>query len=330
MNFQIRPAQADQMPPTAEICGLWNAAFSPGWELHERLWRQNTLDNPNFQPSDLLTARNEAGQLVGFVLTGRFRDRDRYGPATPTLPTLLTNGYLAALAVHPAFQKQGLGRQLLSEALAWLQTNGAQQILLGENFCHFFPGLPQACAAARPLFEKAGFVYTTDDFDLEGSLHPDLFEPLMVRSDSLTFRQARPEDRVELLAFLGQVFPGRWFYTLRFYLEQGYNIGDVTVLAAEGKIEGFLMTYWAGSRVLGPGVYWHVEKAQWGGIGPLGISPSVRGNGAGLGLVAAGMSHLYHTRQARMCRIDWTKLVDFYARLGFRPVQRYERFAKKA
>jgi predicted N-acetyltransferase YhbS len=69
------------------------------------------------------------------------------------------------------------------------------------------------------------------------------------------------------------------------------------------------------------------DQPEWGGIGPLGLSKEMRGLGAGLGVVAAGMRHLYQ-HGLKFARIDWTTLVDFYGRLGFKPSLKYRRASK--
>src|SRR5262249_20650520 len=94
-----------------------------------------------------------------------------------------------------------------------------------------------------------------------------------------------------------------------------------------GEVQGFLVSYKPGDKVVGPGRFWLDAQPEWGGIGPLGLSPELRGLGAGLGVVAAGMRHL-HQHGLKFARIDWTTLVDFYGRLGFKPSLTYQRADK--
>jgi predicted N-acetyltransferase YhbS len=312
----------------AEICAVWNASFGPEFHLTERLWLQNTQSDPSFLASDLLVATDTSGGLAGFVLTKRFRDGTRF--ASPALEKYAPYGYIAALAVLPAYQKQGLGRQLLKAAETKLAQAGVTQVAIGESFRHFLPGLPQGYEAAQHLFEAAE--YTIDkqhlSYDLTGQVQPRVFEAALASVTDLVYQQGQPGSEKAILDFLTRVFPGRWHYEVALFLEQGGAIEDITLAVdKKGLVQGFLMTYWAGSRILGPTIYWQPEQPAQGGIGPLGVSVNVRGSGAGLGLVAAGLRHL-HSKGVEQVRIDWTGLVGFYGRLGFEPMQAYLRCYK--
>lgn len=312
----------------AEVCRVWDAAFGPEFQLTERLWRQNTADDPSFRPSDVILALDERGAIAGWVLAKQFREGARY--TGESLERYANLGTISALVVQPAQQGKGLGRKLLAAGEEQLGAAGAAKITAGAGFRHFLPGVPIQCQAARRLFETAGYKQTTIEVDLDGPLDPQMFEPALAfaGANGAAYRQARPGEETAVLNFLAQTFPGRWHYDMRLYLEQGGDIGDVTVLLhGDGNIGGFLLTFWAGSKVIGPSAYWLAQEPTWGGIGPLGISPLARGKGSGLGLVAAGMQHLYG-KGARQARIDWTTLVDFYGKLGFRPTITYWRAEK--
>lgn len=305
--------------PTEELMAIWNGAFGPEFRLTERLWMQNTVDDPSFEPSDLLLGQDAAGGLAGFLLTKRFRDTKEYQGADREKYNEL--GYIAALAVKPECQRQGLGRQLLTAAEAKFRAEGVKRVQVGGNFRHFFPGLPAGYEPARHLFEGAGYTFNLErpEYDLDGPLTPEVFEPALAQVREVTYRQGHPDDWKKLLTFLAQTFPGRWLYEVGLYMEQGGFLEDITLLLdQEQTVKGFLMNYWARGQVIGPSLYWLTGQPEWGGIGPLGISRDVRGKGAGLGLVASGMQYLYG-KGARQARIDWTTLADFYGRLGFKP-----------
>ncbi len=331
MDVQITPVGAGSSRlhlPTDEICAVWNAAFGPEFRLTERLWMQNTVGDPSFLPSDLLVAFDEGGATTGFALTKRFREAKLY--PNLNLEKYENIGYIAALAVRPSQQHQGLGRQLLAAAEAKLQAEGANQVWVGANFRHFFPGLPLGYPVAQHLFETVGYTFdqSRPEHDLDGTLSPEIFEPVLASITGLTYRQGQPSDWKHLLAFVEQNFPGRWYYDLGLYLEEGGFLEDITLLLDQQQaVQGFLMAYSAQSRVLGPSIYWLTGQTEWGGIGPLGLSPAMRGKGGGLGLVAAGMRYLYN-KGVRQTRIDWTTLTDFYGRLGFKPALTYWRGRK--
>lgn len=319
--------EVGQPLPNQEIMALWNASFGPEFQLSEGLWRQNTANDPSFQPSDLLYVRNgPEGEILGFVLAKIFRDAANH--PGERLDKYDGHGYIAAIAVRPEYRRRGIGRNLLKRAEKYLAEQGATHLYVGESFRHFFPGVPVHLPEAKAFFEKAGYDLTIIEVDLDGPLDPAAYEPAIAATKKMTFRQGQPGEEAALLKFVNRVFPGRWHYDTRLMLQQGGRIEDVTlVIDPQGEIQGFLWSYQPGSQNIGPGRFWLHNEPEWGGIGPLGLSKENRGLGAGLGVVAAGMRHL-HQQGLKYARIDWTTLVDFYGKLGFKPSLTYQRADK--
>lgn len=324
MSIQIESSSSQL--PDQEIISLWNDSFGPEFQLGEALWRQNTRNDPSFLPSDLILAHNESGDLLGFALVKIFRDVASH--PGEDLDKYAGKGYIAAIAVRPEYRRQGLGRTLLAKAESYLAENGATQFYVGESFRHFFPGVPAHSPEALGFFTSAGYELGDFETDLDGPLDPTAFEPALAAARQVTFRQGQPGEEAALLSFLRRSFPGRWHYDTRLFLEQEGRMEDVSlVLDMQSQIQGFLLSYQPGGKIIGPGRFWLHDKPEWGGIGPLGLSEETRGLGAGLGVVAAGMRHL-HQAGLKFARIDWTALVDFYGRLGFQPSLTYQRASK--
>jgi predicted N-acetyltransferase YhbS len=66
----------------------------------------------------------------------------------------------------------------------------------------------------------------------------------------------------------------------------------------------------------------HRLPKPWGQLGPIGVSKDVRGKGYGGALLDAGLGYL-RDQGVRGCVIDWTDLVDFYGKFGFKPYREY-------
>ena len=100
----------------------------------------------------------------------------------------------------------------------------------------------------------------------------------------------------------------------------------VYVLELDGAVEGFAMTQLAGDMHRRAGAVWsHDLGEMWGALGPIGVSKGLRGRGHGDGLLAAALCGL-RDEGARQTIIDWTTLVDFYGKHGFRKSREYETF----
>ena len=96
-------------------------------------------------------------------------------------------------------------------------------------------------------------------------------------------------------------------------------------LFTEGELHGFaLLQDKSTPRPIG-GAVWRMDLGDdWGSLGPIGISRSVRGRGFGDGLLASSLLEL-RRRGCRRTIIDWTTLADFYGKHGFVPTRTYRR-----
>lgn len=238
------------------------------------------------------------------------------------------HGWLLALLVHPDRQGGGLGSALLAAAESELAAGGAARIEPGSSPGHFLPGVPEGPAVSffarhgyRPLGEVVDLVQ-----DLAGFVPPPEGEEALARTNAVI--RPCPEDRTEaLFAFLAEEFPGRWLEETRRRLGRDRS-EEVLVLELEGQVAGFCHVFHAGSRVLGPSVYWRKALGPaFGGLGPIGLGTATRGKGLGLALTCRAVERARALGVQRMA-VDWTDLVPFYARCGFEVWRRYRRMER--
>jgi predicted N-acetyltransferase YhbS len=127
------------------------------------------------------------------------------------------------------------------------------------------------------------------------------------------------------MAFLQAEFPGRWRFDTKRYLDLGGNPDNIMILCQGERVIGFAHVYFRGGSYQGPPTYWHsLVGTHYGGLGPIGVAASVRGKGLGLALLQLSLQHLA-TLGVEDAVIDWTTLLDFYARAGFAPWKTYIR-----
>lgn len=328
MDFYLRAYQPEQR---SDLIGLWNTILGAAFPMTERLWRQNVDTEANYQPGDGIVAYTESGTLAGMALT-----RVPTSPAARNqMPTSADLGWLLALVVAPQFQRRGLGRRLLALAEDRLRGLGARQCDLGGGLGHFLPGPPlsgEGAGSANAFWQHSGYTPLREEYDLHRELAefavPPLPEP--IRAGEFRVAVGRSGEEAALLAFLGRCFPGRWRYAVAETLACGGAMSDVLLLKDRaGTIQGFLSMWSYASATLGPSTNWYpLLGERFGGIGPLGIAPEVRGLHLGLALVAEG-TRILQQRGVTECVIDWTTLVTFYERLGYRTWRRYLRYQPK-
>jgi predicted N-acetyltransferase YhbS len=286
-----------------------------------RLLKQNIEGAPSFSADDSMVVCN-GDDVAGFIVTKRFWEDD------PLQETMGRLGWIEAMAVDPARQGQGVGRDLLAWATYRLRSQGAQKILLGAGFRHFFPGVPAELTGAKDFFGKAGFSERGVCHDLRGNLRGFVAPPSAAAALAAVGATARPcetGDIPALHAFLQAEFPGRWRFDTKRFIDRGGDPGEIIVISQGAQVLGFAHIYhWRGSYQ-GPPIYWHTLLGRrYGGLGPIGVAAGMRGKGLGLALLQLGLEHLAR-KGVENAVIDWTGLVDFYGRVGFTPWKTYAR-----
>lgn len=301
------------------ILKVWQAAMPPEYPLNERFLAYNLTPCAGEILAGQLAIQN--GKAVGFVLAS----------VAENSPL----GWVSALVVHPACQRQGIGSHLLEWAEAWLKEHGCQRMRLGGNLRPFFPGLPVSLKENLPFFEKRGFQSPASqpyEYDIARSLTD--YQPLYPQTLSLYNSSAirlsaspsvapmQPGQESDLLEFLAREYPGRWEFEAREFVRNGGRSGDYLLLWVESRVEGFCRLTLADSERPIERFYPQRLPPPWGQFGPLGLSQAMRGRGLGGILIDAAALHLQSLGVAG-CVIDWTTLVDFYGKFGFTVYNQY-------
>jgi ribosomal-protein-alanine N-acetyltransferase len=114
---------------TPTVLSLDRCAFTPFWQFDE----QGLLDARTATPVARYRVSIDGGQLTGYAITGRAG---------------LTS-YLQRLAVHPDYQRRGIGTALVADALGWARRRGATSMLVNTQ---------ENNITALELYERTGFV----------------------------------------------------------------------------------------------------------------------------------------------------------------------------
>jgi len=290
------------------LTDLWNDALGDRFPMRPALLERNLFQDLNFLPDASFVALEEDEAIIGMVAAKL--NREFMGLPLPR------TGHINSLVVHPAFRRQGIGTALLQAAVDRLTSYQPSQILLGQDPFHFFPGIPADDPAALAFFAKQGAT-------IADGVHVDLIRDLASYvppgvPNGVEIRPIRADEAWQMAEFLRLNFPGRWQYEYAKFLYDDGDPADYVAVFANGEIEGFCHIYTPESKWIGPSTYWAplFPEERFGGVGPLGVSDRVRGQGLGLAVVAAGVEELKR-RGVTRAAIDWTDLVGFYRRLGF-------------
>ncbi len=293
---------------------IWNAACGASLHITPRFFEYNTRPTPGVAQAGRVAMRG--GEVVGVVLASA--PQEQAG----------TLGWFDVIAVAPSAQRQGIGAGLLDWACGWLRERGCKTARLGSSLRPFAPGSPAELNNAA-YFIQQGFTHNGDEWDLAA----DLAEQHYPAPTNATFicRPAQTGDVPAMHEFFARAFPGRWQWEFSEFLREEGHSSDYMLLFTKDRpdqVEGFCRMTLAESERPLDRFYLNGLPKPWGQVGSVGVSAEMRGRGYGYAVVAAALAHL-KAQGIRGCVIDWTDLLDFYARFGFKPFRQYAMLSKQ-
>ena len=291
---------------------VWNSCLPSRFAIDEGLFVRLGRDDPNYlQGSSLVLL--DGDEVLAFVEM-KSSPSLLYSVADPNLVHIHSLG----------FRNISDGVELLQTALEGLE---GSSIAFGTDNGHFWPGVPVEWREGFRVLEAVGFKpYGGEAVDVEadlGSLALNLEVLNVLDGDGVEFRRGGLADFNAANRFLEREFPGRWHFDVM--CKMGSEPRDVLLLWMGEEVEGFAFTQsWKSTPSPIAGCVWcHDLGDCWGGLGPIGVSKSVRGQGFG-GAVLVGALRALQESGVRRCAIDWTTLVDFYGKYGFKVSRRYQ------
>ncbi|WP_379596887.1 GNAT family N-acetyltransferase [Oceanobacillus luteolus] len=303
-----------------DLVRLWNQELGKQFPMREELFNQNSFQDINIFADGSRIAVDENGRVAGFIVTKKWNDVIDVGISEST-------GWVQVLLVDYAYRNQGIGTELLKFAETKLIESGVNQLWLGKDTWHYFPGIPIEYEETASWFEKKGYVKSGEEFDLDCKYEEESDLAILTK-ESVEAAILQPDEKDDLLEFLHASFPGRWEYEAIQYFQLGGTGREFVVLKKEGRIIGFCRINDSKSPVIAQNVYWSpLYDGELGGIGPLGISKDERKHGYGLFIVEAAIVYL-RKRGIESIVIDWTGLVDFYRKLGYEVCKSYYSYQK--
>ncbi|WP_062353966.1 GNAT family N-acetyltransferase [Bacillus kwashiorkori] len=303
-----------------EMISLWNKEIGNDFPLRQELFYQNSFSDVNVLQNGSFLAVNENGKLVGFIISKFWQEQnfDNFHPHT---------GWIQVLLVDSDYRNCGIGTELLTRAENALKESAVTKILIGSDPWHYFPGVPLEYKATITWLQNRGYEFNTVETDLY-KIFSDGEDIHLPSIPDIQYTILAERDQNLFIDFLHENFPGRWEYEAIQYFKRNGVGREFVIAKKQGRIIGFCRINDAKSPFIAQNVYWSpLFSEELGGVGPLGIARSERKNGYGLAIVKAGIYFL-RERGIKHMVIDWTGLVDFYGKLGFKPWKQYMRGVK--
>jgi mycothiol synthase len=308
----IKPFAPQDLGGVLDVLGQSMSADSVS---EQRFTRQVLLD-PNLRADGALVAHDH-DQVVGFCLSlarqvpleNAASDSDR--------------GYITLLGVRPSHQRRGVGTRLLTQAEAYLKSQGRKLVMISSYAPgYFIPGVDvRAYEPALRFFLSNGYKEVYRPLAMQTDLW-NLQTPKWIQEKSRELAAAgvcietwSPQLALPLIEFAQREFPGDWVRVVR---ETSQRIlgGESTTRLIAALDKGAVVAFS------------HYENERFG---PIGVAASQRGR-------CLGQVLMYRTLQAQRAagfRCAWflwsdDKTADrIYSGAGFKETRRFALLRKE-
>ena len=314
--MQLLPFDFQSDEHLAGAADAWSDACGRDLSISSRFMAYNTRPPDGVELAGRVAV--EGSRVLGFVLASRLLSHPDISAED--------QGWVNAIAMRPSAQRRGGGSDLMHWAENWLRRRGVKRVALGDGLRPFLPALPEELCS-QGFFTARGYQPHGETWDVARDLGDG--QPIARRSEPpyAQIGTAALSDAAALLDFLAREFPGGWHYEAHEFLRLGGDISDFVLLRQVDRVAGFAWITSASSARPLDRYYPQRLPKPWGQLGPIGVAKAARGAGWGGLLLQAGLMTL-RDRGVRGCVIDWTGLLDFYGKYGFKPYRRYRFYSK--
>jgi predicted N-acetyltransferase YhbS len=296
---------------------IWNAEYGNIYPITAELF-DRIIENIYMKASYVVVSNEK---LIGFVIGKVWQD-------DYNIKTYEKIGWISLIYVLPKYRNQGIGTKLINLSIDALKEFGVHTINLGKDYNNFFPGLPIDLAKYRTWFQNRGFefLYLTHDLITRNNKNK-----LPLVNKQFEFKDASTVDKELVINFINSYWPGRWTKEAIDYYKNGGSGREYQICVNEkNEIIAFAKVCYPNTltKCISNSLTWRARFDALGGIGPLGVSPTYRGQHLGYDIVVSSVNNLINFGISDII-IDWTGLLEFYRKMGFEVWKVYFYLQKK-
>lgn len=295
-----------------EVIHLWNQCLIKD-PISTEIFHKKVLLDPNFDTDFCLVAEDKNGNIIGYVL-GMVR---KYPYEERGMEP--ERAWISVIFVHPKYQRQGIGKRLVSSLEEKFDQLEKTNITLGAySPNYFFPGPDKdAYRGAIPFFESLGYEVLGEAVGMDMVLYnftiPEKVQEIkknILDTNGIQIVPFTKKYTLPLLHFLKENFPGGWVRNVRETLEKFK--GEERIILAIDQDDNIL------------GYCQRAIDDLEGHFGPFGVSEKMRGKKIGSVLFYEMLMDMY-SRGIYHVWLAWTDndAQRFYDRAGMRVMKRH-------
>ena len=290
---------------------LWNNEMGYVYPISFNAFNQNIID---YTDKDMMLCFDD-DKVVGFILIKRFDD--------VTYVDYTNNLYISLFYVSKKYRKQGIGTKLFDFAE---EIRGTRDLIIGKDINNFFPGVPTDFDNLTDVWlEKRGFIGKRYTHDLI-TTKPTLYE---IQNKDIEYIYCDDSLKDELIEMIKRNNWMRWAVEAELYFKNKKEADENAYIVGiyNGKIVAFSRINMHDMNFVAYNVMWKERLDCLGGFGPLGVDREFRNKKIGKDMITVALSKLIE-RGAQTIILDWTGLMELYAKYNFEVWKSYKYMSK--
>lgn len=208
-------------------------------------------------------------------------------------------GYIKLFAVHPLYQRKGIGKNLLGILETGLRARGCRTVRLFESYPNYLcPGVDPFYTSAVSFFERSGYKKFNDTSNLTVNLLEQDFDTAAdeerLAREGVLCRRAAKEDYHGVQRWMKEHFPA-WTGEM----DGAFQNAPPSMFLGEKNGEIIAFSAFEGNN----------RGTSW--FGPMGTQPGIRGGGVGAVLLKQCLRALKDMGFVKAV-IPWVGPIPFY------------------
>lgn len=277
----------------------WNQEFGSRYPITDRMMNEYYC-NSKYVIEDLSYALYDKDTYVGLLLVKE---------ANGILPKYEDAFFISLIHIDQNYRRKKLAKTMLTNLIDKMNFYKKRRIYLGSDMDCFYPGVfVDHNEKTHQAIVHLGFQKVYNSFNLWTDQTVKLDANLNVQCATSM------AEKEQILDFIKENFSYRWYVDCL-----NHSPHNFIYLKEQEEVIGFVRITSCKDTYLVNGLNTYKRYHTLYAIGPLGIKESYQHKGYGKEIVQFALHHAFKNG-ASDCIVDWTGLIEFYKKCGFKEI----------